>query len=375
MKKVRVGIIGLGHVSRFHAKGYLTHERAEITAVCCQYANDAKKKADTWGAKKYYTDYHDLVRDKEIDAVAILTPHHLHAEMTLTAAKAGKHVAVEKPITIGIKEADEMIKAARDAKIKLMVTENQVFHPPHVKAKELIEAGEIGDPVMLRMKLGIATGPLPTEPEAFYQELQKWYASPPLYIDSPWRFDFKQSGGGRLLDCGHHRFAVARYLMGEFEEINAWIDAVKVRGIEIEFASMLMWKHKGVRRYGIMDEHYCSPKSLQSIGGAPFDDRIEITGTNGVIWINECEGRLVKGAPLILYKDGKTIHFENLKTGYEAGFIGLTHHFINCILEDKKPRFSGEDGKKVLQIILAAYKSAKEKKPIVPDSIYDFRAY
>jgi predicted dehydrogenase len=99
------------------------------------------------------------------------------------------------------------------------------------------------------------------------------------------------------------------------------------------------------------------------------DERVEITGEKGVIWITRCTGKLLDLPPLILYKDGKTTYFENIRCDWLDSFSDSVEHFIDCIIYDREPRLTGEQGKKVMQFAIAAYISAKEKREVRPDEI------
>lgn len=129
MKKVRIGIIGCGNISRYgNGPGYLLCERAQISAVCDAVEGKAKECKKILGARKFYTDYHGLLKDKEVDAVDICLPHHLHAEVAVEAAEHGKHISVQKPMAMTPSECETMIKAARKAGIILMVEECEIFY-------------------------------------------------------------------------------------------------------------------------------------------------------------------------------------------------------------------------------------------------------
>jgi len=142
----------------------------------------------------------------------------------------------------------------------------------------------------------------------------------------------------------------------------------------------VVWKYKNENMFGIM-------KSIQSrvyidtLGLSTTDERLELRGTEGILWVNECAGGLAltpKPAPLVMYKEDFTIHYENVEGSRESicGFKDSSRDFVECILEDKRPKAVGEDGKKVLQFVLAAYKSTSEGKPVAPDSIgYEYRLY
>ena len=142
-------------------------------------------------------------------AVEILTPHHLHYRHTLDAAAAGKHISLQKPKAISVAQADKMINAAEQAGVIFKVFENFIFYPPVLCAKELIAAGEIGEPLTIRIKSNAANSPNAWRIQAATQE---------------WRFQPEKCGGGPLVfDDGHHKFSLAWYFMGMAEEVHAWI--------------------------------------------------------------------------------------------------------------------------------------------------------
>ena len=109
---IRVAIVGCGRISDLHQMGYRGRDDAKIIAVCDTNKAHAKKKAREWGVEKVYSDYKQVLEDKDIDVVELLTPHHLHCPMTIQAAEAGKHISVQKPMALSAAEADMMISAA-----------------------------------------------------------------------------------------------------------------------------------------------------------------------------------------------------------------------------------------------------------------------
>jgi predicted dehydrogenase len=161
MDELRVGFVGTGRISDLHALEYLANGRARIVAVCDVDRNVAQQRGQAWGVPdgRIFDNYHDLLALAEVDLVEILLPHHLHYQVALDAAAAGKHIAVQKPMALTIAEADEMIATARDAGVILKVFENFVFYPPVQRAKSLIETGEIGEPLTIRIKSNSGTSP------------------------------------------------------------------------------------------------------------------------------------------------------------------------------------------------------------------------
>ena len=137
MKPIRAAIVGCGRISDLHQLGYRDNPDAVLAAVCDTNKATAKKRAKDWGVEKIYTDFHQVLEDKDIDMVELLTPHHLHCSMTIEACQAGKHVSVQKPMALCAAEADQMIEAANKAGVILRVYENFVYYAPAVKAKQM----------------------------------------------------------------------------------------------------------------------------------------------------------------------------------------------------------------------------------------------
>lgn len=351
-RKLKFGFIGGGRIADLNALGYFNNEKAEIYAICDVDERIAKKRASEWGCEKYFTDYKKLLELEEIDAVEILTPHHLHREMVLAAAEAGKHISLQKPPALNIKEMDEMIEATKKAGVKFKVFENFVFYPPYVKAKELIEEGAIGEPLTIRIKLNSCGR------GGWYVPLKSW----------AWKLNQAAAGEGpAIFDDGYHKFSIAIDFFGDIDEVFAWIDRSFVY---IDSPAAIMWKYKNIDCLGSW-ESSLSPFATCRAKYYSADEWVELTGTEGVILVTRCTGKLLDIAPLILYSDGQTTYFEDIRCDWGDSFMDSAHHFIDCILEDRVPKLTGEVGKKVLQFALATFKSSRELKPISPDSIVE----
>jgi predicted dehydrogenase len=350
MHKLRVGFIGAGRISDLHAMEYLRNERAELVAVCDANAQVAHSRATAWGIapERVFTDYRALLALKDVDLVEILTPHHLHYQITLDAAAAGKHISLQKPMAITVAQADEMIAAAKKAGVIFKVFENFIFYPPVLRAKALIEAGEIGQPLTIRIKSNAATSP------------NAW----PIPVSAQaWRFDPTACGGGPLVfDDGHHKFSLAWYFMGGVaEEVHAWIGSQEVelgghRGM-VDTPAIVSWKFPG-NRFGSLEVVY-SPEMVVDTHHYAQDDRIEITGTKGVIWINRGHGKMLDEPPVVLYRDMRTYTFSDMPVGWEHSFINSTRHFIDAYFKGEPPSLTGEQGRDILRFALAAQESAR----------------
>jgi predicted dehydrogenase len=350
MTPIRVAIVGCGRISDLHELGYRGREDARIVAVCDARRGRARARAEAWGVDRVYTDYRKLLADPEVDLVELLVPHHLHADMAVAACEAGRHVSVQKPMALTVAEADRMIAAAEKAGVVLRVYENFVFYPPHVRAKEMIEAGEIGKPQMIR--LHVNTG---TRETAWKVPLSAW----------AWRFDETRCGGGPLVfDHGYHLFSLARYLMGEVERIYAWIDRSPVVPTRyLDAPATIMFQFKAPRRYGVLDFAHTPNMQIESRYYAD-DDRVEVIGDRGIIFINRCTARTVDLPALMMFRDGKTTAIPVERVEWHDSFVDCTHHLIDVLREGGEPVLDGPTGRAVLQFTLAAIVSSREGREV-----------
>ncbi|MBK8049179.1 MAG: Gfo/Idh/MocA family oxidoreductase [Anaerolineales bacterium] len=346
MEQLRVGIIGAGRISDLHALEYLANPRSRIVAVCDTNSENATVRGRAWGVAPdhIFANYHDLLALPDVDFVEILLPHHLHYQAVLDAAAAGKHVSVQKPMALSVAQADEMIAATRRAGVIFKVFENFIFYPPVQRARALIDAGEIGDPLSIRIKSNAATSP------------NAWHV--PVSAQA-WRFDPAQNGGGPLVfDDGHHKFALAWHFMGQADEVHAWIGSQEVApGAFLDSPSIVSFRFPG-QRVGNLEVVY-SPELVLDTHHYAQDDRIEVTGTKGVVWITRGHGKMMDVPPVILYRDRRTYTFSDMPVGWEHSFINSTRHFIAAYFAGEAPSLTGEQGRDVLKFALAAQESAR----------------
>ena len=354
MKKIiNVAIVGCGRISDLHQLGYVGRDDAKIIAVCDSNEKNAKQKAKAWQVPKVYKDYQDVLKDPEIDLIELLVPHHLHCTMTVQALQAGKHVSVQKPMAMNLQEADEMVDAAEKSGLVFRVYENFVFYPPNVKAKELLVAGEIGEPQMLRMH--VSTGKSQTQWDV---PLSSW----------KWRFNEKKSGGGELVfDHGYHLFSLAYDLMGPVKRVNAWIDKSMIQPtIYLDAPAVIMFQFQGKRKYGTLDFAHTPNMVMDSIYYSD-DDRAEIIGDKGILIINRCTAKTLDYPPLVLFKDGKTTEVPIDRFEWHDSFIDCTRHLIDVLTKGGNPHLDGKTGREVLAFSLGAHQSAKTNHEIVLD--------
>jgi predicted dehydrogenase len=354
MTEIRIGFIGAGRISDLHAIEYLQNPHTRIVAVCDADTEIGRRQAAKWGvpSDRVYTDYHKLLACNDIDLVDILLPHHLHFPAALAVLEAGKHVSLQKPMTLTLDEADRLIATASRQQVRFRVFENFIFYPPVMKAKQLIDTGTIGEPLTIRIKSNAGKG-------------RNAWAVPAAA--ERWRRDPASCGGGPLtFDDGHHKFALAWYFMGMAEEVHAWIgQTTAASGALLDSPALISWKFPG-DRYGTLEVVYSRDLEIHT-RHYPQDDRVEITGTKGVIWINQGHGRIGNQAPVILYADGETRAFSDMETGWEWSFVYSTRHLIEAMLNDTPHKLSGEEGREILRFALAAQHAAQQNRTILLD--------
>jgi UDP-N-acetyl-2-amino-2-deoxyglucuronate dehydrogenase len=195
------GIIGCGMISRFHAKAIADVKGAKLVACFDTYAESAQKLADETGCRPY-SDFKAFLADKDLDIVTIGTPSGAHMEPAVAAAKAGKHVIVEKPLEITLKKCDAIIKACADNNVKLSTIFPSRFHEPAVEIKKAIEGKRFG-----KITMGDA--------------YVKWFRTQQYYDSGKWRGTWELDGGGALMNQAVHSVDLLTYFMGPVVEVTA----------------------------------------------------------------------------------------------------------------------------------------------------------
>jgi predicted dehydrogenase len=211
MQKLNWGLIGCGDISRKRVAPALRDlPSCELTAVNRASFHLAEEFAREFGARRWYHDWRELLADNEIQAVYIATPVSLHAEQTIAAAEAGKHVLCEKPMALNVGECDRMIAACAANGVKLGIAYYRHFYPVIQRVKEILAggaAGEIGVPVLAQINAFERFNPTPEQPRYWF--VKKEFA-----------------GGGPMMDFGCHRIEVLLNLLGPINGVHSSIGSV-----------------------------------------------------------------------------------------------------------------------------------------------------
>ncbi len=352
---IGVGIVGCGRIFDLHMRGYEGRDDAAVLALADVSEEKSREKAERYGIARYYKDYRQLLEEPSIELVEVLTPHHLHREMAIAAAEAGKHVSLQKPPALSVGDFDDIVAAADRAGVILRIYENFVFYPPIVKARQLIEEGAIGTPLNIRMRSlgGSAAG-------GWEVPLEAW----------AWRIDEKTCGGGPFVfDDGYHKFSIALYLLGEVEKVFAWMEAMPMgEGLCVDAPSLCIWKHKQGSCFGSIDFTWAYDLYIKS-DYYSADDRLEVTGTEGILWVTRGHGNMLDIPPLLLYREGGLTPFSDVEADWGSSFRDCTRHLLDCMREGAAPRLTPPQGRRVLQFALAAITSAREGREVSPDDI------
>jgi predicted dehydrogenase len=346
METVRIGIIGCGRISDLHAAGYLSNPNAKIISVCDSDRDKAEAKAREWGAETVYTDYHALLDDNNVDAVDIITPQRIHEVMATDSLDSGKHVSLQKPMTVDMDSADRIVAAAAAAQgLVFKISENYIFYPPIVRMKHIIDDGIIGEPSTMRIKFISGTSGGWNVPDSAWE----------------WRKNEHIRGYGiQTFDHGHHMWSVAWFLLGEVERVFAWIDSVDGA---IDCPAEILWKYSGAPKLGSCDYTHATELTIPSKYYAN-DEWFEVSGSKGIVMVSRCTGNIQSGAPVRLFVDGKWTEYQDIDSDWGAGFRDSTVNFIDAILGRATALLTPERGREILRMDLAIQKSARTHREI-----------
>ncbi len=328
---LNIGVIGLGRLGKVYATD-LAHlvPNARLLAVADEQDDLAEKFAKENNVPKWYVSHKDLIADKEIDAVAVITPTHTHRDVVIEAAEHGKAIFCEKPISISLEESREMVQVIERTGAFFQMGFQRRFDRGYVEARKKIEAGEIGTPVVLKS----------TSRDPF---------APPMEFCDP------AASGGLILDMGIHDFDVARMLMGEIESVYSIGGALvyhEMKNIgDIDNAIITLHFENGT--LGVVD------LSRNAVYG--YDIRAEVLGSKGTLKI----GYLRETPLTILTKEGVTHDVvPHFMERFGEAYLSQIKNFVDNVLQDKKPAISATDGIAALIVSLAATRSYKENKPV-----------
>ncbi|CCJ34287.1 Myo-inositol 2-dehydrogenase [Caloramator australicus RC3] len=345
--KLKFAIIGCGRISYKHVEAIVNnHDEAELVATCDVDIEKARAKANEYinkieGAKvNVYADYKEMIEKEDIDVVTIATESGYHPEIAIYCMEKGKHVIVEKPMALSTKDADKMIETAKRKGVKLCVCHQNRFNKPIQMLRRALEEGRFG-----KLINGMAS--------------IRWNRNMNYYKQAPWRGTWELDGGTLMNQCIHDIDLLQWMMGGEIDSVYAQTGNF-IRDIEAEdFGAIIIRFKNGA--IGIVEGSACVyPKNLE--------ETLSIFGENGSVVIG---GLAVNRIETWRFADGKDSEEEILKmqegdpdTVYGYGHTPLFKDMIDAIKSNREPLVNGEEGRKGMEIILAAYKSQKTGMPV-----------
>jgi myo-inositol 2-dehydrogenase / D-chiro-inositol 1-dehydrogenase len=328
--KVNIAVIGTGRMGSVHTRNLARLiPEANLVAVCDIRLEVAQAIADELGIKRVVRDYHELLADKSIEAILIATSTDTHAFIMKDVAAAGKHIFCEKPLALDLATIDDALAAVEKSGVKLQVGFNRRFDKSFRRVHDIVASGEIGRPCILHI--------ISRDPE-------------------PPSVEYARVSGGMFLDMTIHDFDMARYQVGEIEEVYAIGNVlvapelaqagdVDTNLVTLKFANGAM---------GVIDN------SRQAVYG--YDQRLEVFCSNGTAMAeNESEDTVVKGFKNGFHSARPPYFFMNR---YAPCYVEEVREFCKCVHDDKPTPTGGKDGRIAVVLGYAAWKSYREGRPV-----------
>lgn len=337
MEKLRVGVIGCGSIAQHrHLPEYLANKNVELVAVCDINEDRVKEVADKYEVAAY-TNYEELLSGGTVDAVSVCTPNYLHAPISIAALNAGLHVLCEKPMATSKQEAEAMIAAAKESGKKLMIAHNQRFVPSHQRARQLIANGEIGKIYSFRTAFGHGG------PEGWSVDGKE-----------SWFFEKDKAFVGAMGDLGVHKTDLLRYVLGEeITEVGSFVETSAKNFADVDDNAVCVLKtESGIIGTLAASWAYVSKEDNSTI----------IYGEKAILRLEDDPNNSL----VVQYANGEVVNYQLGKIqSNDAGGQRTTHvinHFVDAVIQNQEPPVPGEEGKKSLEVILAALQSNETKQ-------------
>jgi len=348
---ISIGLVGCGVISVAHLNAYELMPDVEVIAVCDVVESLAAQKAKEYNVKSYYTSLDEMLRDEEIDLIDVCVPTIFHRDVSIKALEAGKHVICEKPIAATLKQADDMIEAAKRSNRFLLIGQSDRFLPLTIHAKKLLDSGELGKLLVGR------------NAHRFDNPYEKWMMNPrhPKY--------YWEQGGGPIIDSGIHGADLLNWFFGD-EPVSVLAKGVVYPPALPFFTSAHIHVTYSNGGHGIIQVDRATKNYPQ------YERYLELVGTKKNIWGFENSYRqqvivmhgtsldeLYYGRPNPTYRPTAHKQFiEYLPTPSQL-YLEL-RSFIDTIRDGKSPPIKPEEARLALEICIAAEKSARSGKEI-----------
>jgi predicted dehydrogenase len=369
-ERIGVAVVGCGSIARSHFAGWrrlVEAGQARLVAACDDDPDRARAAADTYDAESVATDFEALVRRPEVQAVDVCLPHHLHLPAILAAARAGKHVLCEKPLVLDLEEAGAAIRACREAGVVLMTANRDRFEPHARAVKRIVDAGLLG------------TVNLVLERHMLHKNVLVQAA----HNNMGWKLGKATAGGGALHRDGVYYIDSLLFWAGsEVAHVTgAELDNFLWETEEIETTAHVLFRFKS-GAIGVFEMVWC----LQG----PHIREVTINGSEGYLRLTGAIGddatitvhstrlarqvlgdeRVARAFEECAFQRPEEAHPDRvgealvLRVPYAAGFHAQEVEFLAAIREGREAESSGLDGARALEVVEAAYRSAKRRRAV-----------
>jgi predicted dehydrogenase len=327
---IYVGVVGAGMIGDRHMLEYTKQPGVKLQAVSDVDSESANRAAEKHGIPSVYTDYRDLLAQKEIQAVTVAVPPYLHSEVVVAAAQAGKHIHCEKPMALTLEDADAMISACAERELILYISFTPRLTPIFRRLQEIVASGEFGTPLWLWARYFVP-------------------ATTGIFVPPAW-FWRRELGGGAVIENAGHLIDYVRWLMGDVKKVIAEVDTLRFKepwppyfeNPNVEDVATLILRHDN--------------GAISTLGNGcliPGDP-----GCSVELATESCHIELYRNHRLRVTRHGDPIFETTFETrGWTVA--PATHHFIDCVKTGTPPISSGEDGRAALEIALAAHQAAR----------------
>ena len=328
----RIGLVGCGRISKNHFDAIAKVEGLELAAVCDTDVERARQAGETYGVPSYRA-LDEMLRAGDFDVVAICTPSGLHSPQGIAAARAGKHVVTEKPMSLSLRQADDLVRACDDAGVQLFVVKQNRLNPPIQLIKRAVDKGRFGRIYMANVTV-------------------RWQRPQEYYDAEPWRGTWEFDGGAFMNQASHY-VDLIQWLVGPVESVMGKT-ATQARRIEAEDSGIGVLKFRS-GALGVIEVNVLTyPRNLEG--------SITIIGERGTVKIGGTAVNRVEHWTFAEYDDDdKLVDAANTNPPnvYGFGHEGYYRNVLAVLRGEAKPETDGRAGRKSLELILGIYESAK----------------
>lgn len=342
MKKLKYGVVGCGVFGEHQIMGVVNLPQAELVAVCDVDEVRVKEIAEKYAVKKVYTDYKDLIADEEVEAVIVVTPDQVHAEVSIAAMKAGKHVLCEKPMSLSLDECKDMIRVSEETGKKLMVGQICRMAPGFIEAKRLVDSGVIGDLYFVESEYAHDYSKIPGA--------ANWRTTPERHP---------------IIGGACHAIDLLRWIVGDPVETSAYSNHKVLTDWPVDDCTVAIFKFPD----NVIGKVFCSIGCKRE-----YTMRTVLYGTKGTITVNNTEpwikvnrARLCEEGSVLdgVWGEEEHEHILSKKINInDHNTAGENEQFCDAVLNDKPVPTDGREGAKTVAVCRAVVESCQSGLPV-----------